>query len=668
MSPCRVITAILWLAMRLGAQSQMTTGVIEGAVRDETGAALPGVTIRLTHLGIGISRIYRTSTEGAFTAALLPVGSYELSARLMGFATVRIPAITVTVGQTRSVEVLMKLSAVETTIEVKDKPSVAKLLQFETSTLIDNSQASSLPLNCRRFLDLALLAPGVYQETERGQLSLSGTRGINSAINVDGADFNQPFFGGQRGGERSNFAFVVSQEAIQEFRVVHANFSAEFGRSSGGIINVVTKSGSNDFHGSAFYYLRHREFSPRDVFGFERAPTRQQFGASIGGPLVKDRTFFFTVYDGQRERQPLFVRFNLTGGPPEIANKQGRFETTNDVATYLAKVDHRLSSLHTLSARYSFSSNRAVNATHFGVTNSSLENNGTEGNSTHTGVLSLSGSFGSGVLNELRAHFSHESRPRINNQETGDFKSIAGPEVRIIGCCTLGGLAVLPMRQHDEQWQVADNLSFINGKHHVKLGVDLSHTSVFQVFRGNWRGLYVFTSLENYLRVAGRQINPATGRPYPADFLRIFFGRGEFRAAFPDFAGYLQDSIRLSPRVSLYAGLRYEAALMPQPPVPNPVLPLTSEVPSDLGMWQPRVGLAWNPRACGRTVVRFGGGLFHARTPYLLVNQVFNSNGNPDVGVTFLAVYSQPVTTLSLSVKLAVRSKGLSTKPPNWVL
>ena len=147
MSPCRLIAAILLLAMPLGAQSQMTTGVIEGVVRDETGAALPGGTIRLTHLGIGISRVYRTSAEGAFTAALLPVGTYELSARLMGFATVRVPAITVTVGQTRVVQVLMKLSAVETTIEVEDKPSVAKLLQFETSTLVDNSQATSLPLN-----------------------------------------------------------------------------------------------------------------------------------------------------------------------------------------------------------------------------------------------------------------------------------------------------------------------------------------------------------------------------------------------------------------------------------------------------------------------------------------------------------------------------------------
>src|SRR5207249_6492372 len=148
---------------------------------------------------------------------------------------------------------------------------------------------------------------------------------------------------------------------------------------------------------------------------------------------------------------------------------------------------------------------------------------------------------------------------------------------------------------------------------------------------GNWRGLYVFTSLENYLRVAGRQMNPATGRPYPADFLRIFFGRGEFRGAFQDFGGYLQDSIRLSPRVSLYAGLRYEAALMPQPPVPNPVLPFTSEVPGDLGMWLPRIGLSWSPGAGGRTVVRLGRGYF----PRAHSSQGFKSNGNPEVGVTF---------------------------------
>lgn len=634
MKPRRLFLAILWLWIPLCAHSQISTGVIEGVLRDATGAVLPGTTVTLKHLGIGISRVYRTSDEGLFTAALLPVGAYELTAQLPGFATARVNGITVTVGEARHVEVVMRPSSISTIVEVQDDFSVSPA-QFETSTIIDRTLVSSLPLNGRRFLDLALLAPGLYQEHERGQLSLSGARGINSVINVDGADFNQPFFGGQRGGERSNFAFVLSQEAIQEFRVIQANFSAEFGRSSGGIINVVTKSGSNDFHGSAFYYLRHREFSPRNIFGFDTAPTRQQSGASIGGPLVKNKTYFFTVFDGQQESQPLTVRFNLPSGPPELMSKQGTFKTTNDVSTYLAKIDHRLSSRNELSVRYSHSRNFAENATRFGVTDSSLENNGTERDSTHIGVVSLHSSFSSGILNEFRVHYSYESRLRTNNLEQGDFKNVAGPEVRIIGCCALGGLASLPVDQNDSRWQLADNFSIINGRHYLKLGVDINHTSVSQVFRGNWRGLYLFTSLNNYLRVAGGQVNPTTGQPYPADFLRIFFGEGRFKAGFPDFAGYVQDTIRLTPYLSLYAGLRYEAALMPQPLVPNPMLPYTSQVPSDLNMWQPRVGLSWRPGSDDRTVIRVGGGIFNARTPALLVNQTFNSNGNPDVGVTF---------------------------------
>ncbi|MBN1569191.1 MAG: TonB-dependent receptor [Acidobacteria bacterium] len=637
----RIIAAISWFCFSLFGQSQMSTGIIQGVVRDSTRGVLPGAEVTVKHLETGISRSCYTSAEGLFTAALLPVGIYELSVERKSFAQVRISGVWVTIGQTRSIEVVMKPSSISEVIEVLDKAPATNPSQIEISTVVDQSQIGSLPINGRRFLDLALLAPGIYQEHERGQLSLSGARGINSSINVDGADFNQPFFGGQRGGERSNFAYILSQEAIQEFRIVQSNFSAEFGRSAGGVINVVTKSGSSTMHGSAFYYLRHREASPRNIFGFDTAPTRQQFGASLGGPLVKDRTYFFTVFDGQREHQPLTVRFNLTNGPPEIMKRQGTFETTNHVSTYLAKIDHRLSSHNELSIRYSFSANRAANATNFGITDSSLENNGTEQDLTHTGVISLNSSLSSGILNEFRAHYSYESRPRTNNMESNDFKSIAGPEIRIVGCCALGGMATLPANQHDGRWQFADNLSFINGRHQVKLGVDVSHTSVSQVFRGNWRGLYLFTSLDNYIRAAEKQINPATGQPYPADFMRIYFGNGKFQAGFWDFAGYLQDTIRLNSNLSLYAGLRYEAALMPQPPKPNPLLPYTSEVPNDLNMWQPRLGLSWSPGSESRTVIRLGAGLFNARTPSLLVNQVFNSNGNPDVGVTFNLIAPQ---------------------------
>jgi Carboxypeptidase regulatory-like domain len=191
--PIRAILLLILFQLPLLAQSHITTGLIEGVVRDETGAVLPGVTIRLTHLGIGISRSARTSPEGYFALPLLPVGTYELSARFRGFAAAKRTGIMVAVGETRFLEIVMKPSAIETSIDVEDENSVLDSVQFETSTYVDSREVSSLPLNGRRFLDLALLAPTVYQEKERGQLSLSGARGINSAINVDGADFNQPF-------------------------------------------------------------------------------------------------------------------------------------------------------------------------------------------------------------------------------------------------------------------------------------------------------------------------------------------------------------------------------------------------------------------------------------------------------------------------------------------
>src|SRR5437773_3033727 len=264
-SKCRVslrLPVLLIMVLRpavLLSQSQMTTGVIEGTVYDQDRAVVPGTLIEFKHLGIGILRRVRTDDAGRYTAILLPVGNYEIKARKTGFTALKRTGFKLAVGETQQVDLLLKVSATETTIEVTDAAPSLELSRFEHSTLIDEIALSNLPLNGRRFLDLALLAPMTYQEKERGQLSLSGARGINGNISIDGADFSQPFFGGQRGGERSPFAYLVSQEAIQEFRVVHGNFPAEFGGSSGGLINVVTKSGSRDYHGTAFYYLRHKE-------------------------------------------------------------------------------------------------------------------------------------------------------------------------------------------------------------------------------------------------------------------------------------------------------------------------------------------------------------------------------------------------------------------------
>ncbi|PYV92860.1 MAG: hypothetical protein DMG05_03330 [Acidobacteria bacterium] len=316
----------------------------------------------------------------------------------------------------------------------------------------------------------------------------------------------------------------MSQEAIQEFRVVHGNFPAEFGGSSGGLINVVTKSGSRDYHGTAFYYLRHKEFAVRDLLGDDRAPSRQQFGFGLEGPVVRDKTFFYTVYDQQVERQPLTVRFNRQVGlPPEILDKQGTFRSTNDVNTYLFKIDSQLSPLHTFSARYNYSRNYAENGTQVGVTNSALENNGTERNYAHGLVANLNSVLGQNLFNELRAQFSYEARPRTNNGEDSSFVSKAGPEVRIGDCCTLGGLSPLPAQTHDYHSQLSDNISLLKGSHNLKFGFDYGRTLVDQTFRGNWRGLYFFYSTTNYLRALRKETNPLTAlfrRPISSVFWR----------------------------------------------------------------------------------------------------------------------------------------------------
>lgn len=622
--------ALFFIASLGLAQSQITTGTIQGTVVDESGAVVPGAKVVLRHAATGVERTLNTDKEGRFTAPLLEVGDYEITASAAGFATTVNRGYTLTLGQTLVTAITLKVAKVEQTVTVNEEAPLVETARAEESTLVNTRSVENLPLNGRRFLDLAFLTPGVSQEQERGQLSLSGQRGINSNINIDGADFNQPFFGGQRGGERTNAAYVVSQEAIREFQVVRSGFAPEFGRSTGGVVNVITKSGANAFHGGAFYFVRHREFSPRTVFGDDVAPTRQQFGGFGGGPIRKDKTFFFTAYDQQVEHQALTLRFNNTAGlPASVFAKQGVFNSTNGVNTYLAKIDHQLTNSTHITGRYNYSRNSAENGTFPGVQAGELLDNGMEKDRTHTAVINANTVFSSSMLNEFRWQFSFEDRPRINNGEALDFNSKAGPAITVSGCCFLGGVSFLPILENDSRLQFADNFSYIRGSHNIKIGFDYNRSHVDQIFRGNWRGVYIFNTIQNFA-------DNLNGKPGAVpDQFRIFFGDGAFEAVQKDIAGFIQDTWKVHRRVTLTGGLRYEAELQPQPNAPNPLLPQTGSIRSDKKEWQPRLGLSWDVFGDGKTVFRASAGLFYARTPMLLLNQAFNSNGNPNVGISF---------------------------------
>ena len=286
---CAMLALTLFLAapsLAL-AQSQATTAEINGRILDSQGGALPGVTVTATSPQTGYMRDTVSNVEGLFSLPLLPPGTYEVTAELSGFATFRQQGVRATVGATITLNPTLTVAGVQEVITVEAATPLVETGSSIRTNTVDEEAIRNLPINGRRFQDFLTLTPTAQVDTSRGQISFAGQRGINSNVSIDGADYNQPFFGGIRGGERSNNAFTVPQEAIQEFQVIASGYSAEFGRSTGGIVNAITKSGTNSPRGSLFYVNRNKDWAERNAFGQNAAPTQHQFGGSVGGPIAR---------------------------------------------------------------------------------------------------------------------------------------------------------------------------------------------------------------------------------------------------------------------------------------------------------------------------------------------------------------------------------------------
>ena len=495
----------------LFAQSQATTGTIQGTIQDPSGAAVPSAKVVVKNVDTGNERTLASDSEGRFLAPLLGVGDYEITVSAQGFATTVNKGYMLTLGQTITANIPLRVAAAAETVTVESTAPVVETSSSQTATLVDARLVAGLPVNGRRFLDLAQLTPGVMVEPERGQISFAGSRGINSAINIDGANFNEPFFGGQAGGERSGSAYVVSQAAVSQFQVVRGTFDPEYGRATGGSVNVITKSGSNEFHGEAFDYLRLANISPKTAFGDRVTDFRNQYGGSLGGPVVKDKLFFFAVYDGQREHAPYTIRFNTTAGLPQsYLDQQGVYQSTNNINTFLAKGDYQITDKHRLTLRYNQSGNNALNGTFTGVNTGVISNNGTEQDFNKGGVASLTSVFTPNLLNEFRFQDRVEDRPRVNNGEGSDFVNLAGPQTQVSGCCFFGGVSFLPIPVTSRTLQISDAASWIHGGHTVKFGVDINRYHTSEIFRGNWRGVYIFNNITNFLNGLQRRALPTS--------------------------------------------------------------------------------------------------------------------------------------------------------------
>src|ERR1041384_5268588 len=292
----------LLIASNAGAQTQITTGTIQGTVVDVNGAVVPGANVEIMNLGTNSSRTLTTDEDGRFVAPLLQPGNYRVTVSKQGFATYVLPSTALTVGQALSIPFSLKISSVEERVTVTTTPTV-DTLKTESSTTMNETAVTTTPVLGRKFEDLLTLTPNVSitQGPDGDEINFAGQRGIFNNVSLDGGDYNNGFFGEQLGGQLA--AIDITLEAVKEFQVVASGASAEFGRTAGGVINVITKSGTNDVHGSGFYFPRLEALTAntsggKPLDGFHR----EQYGGTIGGPIRKNRAFYFFAFEGIREK------------------------------------------------------------------------------------------------------------------------------------------------------------------------------------------------------------------------------------------------------------------------------------------------------------------------------------------------------------------------------
>ena len=674
MSPLKGLLVVVLaspLAAPTFAQSQAAGGAIQGTVTDESGAVLPGVAVTIRNQGTGVVRETRTDPVGLFRAPLLPVGTYEVTAALTGFATTKRPSLVLNIGSVLSIDIALKVAAAQEEVTVTAEAPVIETARTQQSSTVNERAVSNLPVNGRNFIDFVLTTPGVTRDTRAGDISFAGQRGTLNSVVIDGADNNNTFFGqslGRTGSGRAPYQF--SQDAVQEFQVNRNAYAAEYGRAGGAVINVVTKSGTNDFHGSAFEFYRDKSLNANSYTNKTTTPVRprspfrvNQFGGSLGGPLVKDKAFFFVSYDGQRRTIPNDVVLTLPGNlPPDpdtqaglatIRGKADSYALTRDQNVFLAKVDWQIDPRHRLSVRYNHQNFTGGNNENSGVTNA-LEHTGNALVRTRTLNASLSSVFRSTLFNELRFQLARDQEPGESNSTDPETIVNQGGQ-RVL---TFGRNNFSPRETTIERFQVADAVTWIRGPHALKLGLDVNRDSILNLFPGFFSGSYTFNSLASF----NKGLPNGSGESYSQNFAGVGTTGGETHPDIFEFAAFAQDEWKLSKQVTLSLGVRYDVQSFAQPPVKNPDPQLaaagidTSFLKTDKNNIAPRLGLAWSPNS--KTVVRAGYGLFYGRTPSIMVGTAHSNNGINVIALRFTG--SQVPKWPS---KLDAPPGGVSVKP-----
>src|SRR5262245_42038549 len=697
------VFVVVGLMPHIALAQAAATGSIEGVVVDASGGVLPGVAVVVKNMDTNVTRDLTTDEAGRYRVTALQPGRYEVSATVSGFAVSPVGNVAVLVGQTTPVDLKMHPAGVAETVTVTTDAPVIYTRRTDVGNVVGQAAIQNLPINGRRWENFVLLSPGV---TNDGGLGLVSYRGISRLYNnnsVDGVDNNQAFFSEARG--RTRASYTISQAAIREFQVGLSNFSAEFGRAAGGTVNAVTKSGTNELRGEAFYFLRTDEFQAKDPFAsFKPDETRQQFGLSVGGPLKKDKAFFFFNYDQQLRDFTYLVRTSSATfldqpctAPGCAATRAWMVGETGDAVPregnnriLLGKLDFALSQQHSLSLQYNRHRWRAPNGIRTAAINfNAASDNGTDVVETDFTLLTLNSVLSPRWINELRLQYGRDFEAQDPNAP--------GPGTSVTGGFSFGMPNFLPRPKYpdEKRYQLLDSSSFYAGAHSFRIGVDINYVreGITNLFQGG--GVYSYPSLQ----ALSSDCPPAaagcaplsdanTGRHYTS-FVQAFDLRpgltGDADFATTDYNFFVQDSWQVSKALTLGLGVRYEYQKLPQPGetevngVPfggNPAYPATTRFKQDKDNFGPRFGFTYDVGAQHRTMLKGGFGLYFGRTSNSVLFTALTNNAvttatyvfNPSTAgaPTYPRVLAAPPTGPGSRPSISLLSSGLE-RPEIWM-
>ncbi len=658
---------LLFLIVRLDgfAQAQLGAGAVSGIVHDATGAVITGAKVVVSNEGTGLMREVVTNDSGQFSVPVLPAGEYSVRITQTGFSTLEQKGLIVNVGSTTTLRLALKPGGLDETVNII-ADATTDTTRTEESTLISRTQINDLPINGRRADQFALLAPGVTRDGRFGLLSYRGQSGVFNNFTVEGNDDNQAYFSEARG--RTRIASNISANAIQEFQVATSNFLPEFGRSAGGGINSVIRSGGNQYHGDGFWYFRNELLNARDpLASFRPNERRDQFGGSFSGRTIRDKLFFFLNYDQQIRDFPLVTEDLsgvLTGGKPVlpasptpaqqvtfdadnaafnagVADLRARFpngQTGNalprstDQSLGLAKIDWNINQSHVASFTYNHLNARGINAIQTPLVLGNVGRNGTDDVRIQSMNARLTSTLAANLVNEFRFQWGRNWEFEFGNEPP--------PQV-FIGGFSYGRATFLerPALPDERRLQFVNNVSYTVGRHSVKVGGEVNRALDIIDNPANFGGSYTYSNVLTY----GRDlVSKGAAKSYSS--FQQSFGLPGITFSTIDYALFAQDQWKVRNNLTINYGLRYDYQHLPAPIAPNAAIPETQNINSDRSNLGPRVGLAWDIFGNSKSVVRGGWGLYYGRTPNGTIFNALTQTGITDVTKNVIGLTLQPTS------------------------